>query len=196
MDRASYKGTFRIDDVSVNTDIVGLVRIVAAIRDRLPDSRVLLAVSPIAHDLSEEPPHERGRVFPKILNAMSDHRVFYRVDRIVLPDLILVESYFPGHVDLASHGLLHVDHRLLPREVQELSILVSSSLVKSKVLVPPYNKWNRDTEEICREHGIRLVKWEDGWRHASHNGFDPTCPHYYLHAHDTTAAEIAEWLDR
>lgn len=205
-----FRGTFRVDDVSLNTDLARLQAIVRAVRERLPRARFLFTISPLVHDLSSEPEAERGRIFPKILNAHSDHRVFFRVDRAGIPDITTEcnqamffaedpEKYPLFHkidgITYASHGLLHVDHRLLDRGQQEMSILISCSLAKSKVFVPPFNKWNRDTEEICREHGIELVKWEDGWRHAGHNGFDPSHDRYYLHEHDTDATRIGAWID-
>ena len=204
-----FRGTFRIDDVSLNTDLARLQAIVAVVRSRLPRARFLLAISPLVHDLSAEPEAEQGRIFPRILNAHSDHRVFFRVDRAGLPYVSqeVQEAYFPdieiiydylinaSDITPVSHGLLHVDHRLLDRGQQEMSILISCSLAKSKIFVPPFNKWNAATEEICREHGIELVKWEDGWKHAGHNGFDPAHDRYYLHEHDTTAEQIGAWID-
>ncbi len=95
---------------------------------------------------------------------------------------------------IASHGLIHVDHRLMGREAQELSIVASCSLVGAKIFVPPFNKWNRDTASVCDEHGIELVKFEDGWRHVRFNAFDPSHDKYYLHTHDTTATWLREWM--
>lgn len=193
--RVDYHGVFRIDDVSLNTDPLGLRDIVEAILVALPSATILLAVSPLVHDLGAEPVNERGRIFPKILNAMSDPRVFYRVDQAGVPFVVRArEKTLPPKVQLASHGLLHFDHRLFSRDVQELSILVSCSLVKSRVFVPPFNKYNRDTESVCAEHGIELVKWEDGWRHVGYNSFDLTHGKWYLHAHDATAERVIKWL--
>lgn len=187
----NYQGTFRIDDVSVNTDLVGLRDIFYVVAARLPKAEILLAVSPMVHDLSEEPQAERGRIFPKILGAMSDPRVFFRPDRCGVPRV----DFATDRVRYAAHGLIHIDHRLMAREAQELSILASCSLVGSKTFVPPFNKWNRETVAICEEHGITLVKFEDGWRHVSHNGFDRTQQLYYFHEHDTPAARLAAWFD-
>ena len=93
-----------------------------------------------------------------------------------------------------SHGLIHVDHRLLSREAQEMSILTSCSLAKSKVFVPPFNKWNKDSEDICREHNIQLVKFEDGWLCMEYNDFNPDQELWYIHSREFTLDSFREWL--
>jgi hypothetical protein len=135
------------------------------------------------------PPLERERAFPRKLSAMSDHRNFFKVQKLGLP-----LGQVTGVVRLASHGLVHADHRLMGREAQELSIVTSCSLVDTRVFVPPFNKWNKDTESVCAEHGIELVKFEDGWRHVNYNKFDPTHERYYCHTHDVTAESLAKWF--
>lgn len=181
---------FRIDDVSVNTDSAHLGAIIDTIRARLPESKIMIAVSPLVHDMSHAPLADRERAFPRVLSAMSDHRAFYKVD--LADDYVC--DFHADYIIRASHGLVHVDHRLLGREAQELSIVASCSLVDTKTFVPPFNKWNRDTESVCAEHGISLVKFEDDWRHVRFNDFDPQHERYYLHTHDTTAEWLAGWM--
>lgn len=183
---------FRVDDVSINTDVEVLASLVSVIRSRCPDAVVWFAVSPFVHDLSKEPVHDRERVFPRILSAMSDHRVFFKVQRLGLPSAkILALSDKP-----TSHGLIHVDHRLLSRDVQELSILTSCSILGTDTFVPPFNKWNQDTASICKEHDLKFARFEDGWRHVRFNRYDPGHDLYYLHTHDTSAGWFKEWFDR
>lgn len=182
---------FRIDDVSVNTDMAACVDIVQTIRNRVPGVRIMMAFSPMVHDMKGEPVRDRQRAFPRKLSAMSDHRELFRVKVSGLPSG--VESLF----DIpASHGLVHVDHRLMGREAQELSIITSCSLYGTSVFVPPFNKYNKDTISICDEHDLDLVRFEDGWQHVNYNAFDKAQPLYYLHTHDTNVKSLDEWFNR
>lgn len=188
------KGIFRIDDVSANTDTDALFAMMKVVRDRLPSFAIMLAVSPLVHDMSDEPAVDQQRAFPRILSAQSDHRNFFNVKKALATPIV-------DRVMMASHGLVHVDHRLLGREAQEMSILTSCSLVGARVFVPPFNKYNQDTIDLCDKHEIDLVKFEEGWKHVGYNSFsrEPSkvtgCVHYYCHTHDANAASISKWLD-
>jgi hypothetical protein len=129
----------------------------------------------------------KQRIFPKILNAHSDYRCFYNVDLTGIPEI-------NNRVVLASHGLIHVDHRLLTKEVQEISILVSASLVKAKIFIPPFNKWNKYTEEICEEHKIELIKFEDNWLCMEYNKYNISHEKWYLHAREFTFEKFKKWF--
>ena len=180
---------FRFDDVCINADMSLINDMTSFIFEKFPDSVVLHGVSPLVHDMKNETTHkEQQRIFPKILNAYSDYKNFYKVDLLGLPN---------SHpkATLAAHGLIHVDHRLLPKEVQEISILISASLVKSKIFIPPFNKWNEDTEEVCYEHGIELIKFEDGWLSMEHNKFFDSHNKWYLHAREFDIENFKKWFD-
>jgi hypothetical protein len=175
--------TFRIDDISLNTDAELLASILQLLRDKFPEARIILAVSPIVFDMSEFSGLTSERPFPAILNAHSDWRVFLAGNRIGLPHWL--GGMLDKNIELASHGLVHVDHRLLSIEAQEFSILISRSIVGSGVFVPPFNKWNSGTEAICERNSIELIKWEDGWNHLGFQPFDPSNSGlYYFHTHD------------
>ncbi len=173
---------FRFDDYSTNTDHNKISEMVLFVMSKFPEAKIVLGVSTITHNNCGE------RIFPSILNAYSDYRKFYEVDK--------ADSLEPGpsRSIIASHGLIHVDHRHLSRQTQEMSILVSCSLCKSKIFIPPFNKWNEDTESICEEHGIELIKYEDGWKSAEHNAFDPSHLLWYLHPYAWTVEKFKEWL--
>jgi hypothetical protein len=185
---------FRIDDVSVNTNQAKFEAIAETIRRYVPDGIILAAVSPMVHEMTTT--DEPERVFPRVLNAMSDHRKFFHVQRAGIP------TFWSEHrINVASHGLVHVDHRLLGREAQEMSIIMSCALLKTDIFVPPFNKYNQDTQSVCDDQGVRLVRFESGWEHVRFNAFNPGKPRipdefisggYYLHTHDTDA----DWLDR
>ena len=75
-----------------------------------------------------------------------------------------------------------------------MSILVSCALSKSKIFVPPFNKWDKNTESICQEHGIDLIKFEDGWLCAEYNKFDPSHDLWYIHNRAFKPGEFKKWL--
>ena len=183
--------TFRIDDISLNTDAKKLSSLVECLCNRFPDSKILLGVSPVINDMSNYIDKRSERIFPQIFNAYSDHRIFFNVQKCGIPEVIhtIVQKY-GAKIDLAGHGLIHVDHRLLTKEVQELSILVSCSLIKSKIYIPPFNKWNKATEEICAEHSIKLIKFEEGWKHIKYESINDNFKNYYFHTHDFSIEEF------
>lgn len=177
--------TFRIDDVSVNTREDKLIAIADILFSKYPNSKLLLGISPFVNDMSEYGDLRSERIFPSIYNAYSDHRIYYNIQKCGVPPVIktLIEKY-GVKIELAGHGLIHVDHRLLTKEVQEMSILVSCNLINSKAYIPPFNKWNKDTEDICAEYSIKLIKFEDGWRHLGYEKITDNFQNYYFHTHD------------
>ena len=183
---ASSKTVIRVDDISINLEFPRLREFLNTLKTKIPDVQILLSVTPAVFNMRDRTSDKTGipeRVFPSILNAYSDHRVFYRVEKIGIPDW-LNDIKVEFDCVVASHGLIHVDHRLLEKPAQELSILSSLSLLKSNIFVPPFNKYNKITEEICLEHNIELIKWEDGWKHLAYQDFSNDGGKYYLHLHD------------
>jgi hypothetical protein len=180
--------TFRFDDVCINADMGYTNLMTDYLLEKFPLSQVLWGVSPLVHDMSSETGKARERVFPSILNAYSDHRLHFNVDMCGLPEL-------RKDVTIATHGLIHVDHRLLTCDQQEMSILISASLVKSKIFIPPFNKWNEDTADVCFLNKIELVKFEDGWLSMEHNKFNPFHRKWYLHAREFSVDEFKQWFD-
>lgn len=177
--------TFRFDDVSLNTDTAKLCDMIAYLRQRLPHRvRIMLVVSPSVFQMDHfEKVLDRERTFPPALHVESDFREFYKTERIGIPHV--TEHYKKdSDVCLAAHGLVHVDHRLMARSAQELSIVMSCSLLGCRIFVPPFHKWNSKTEKICTEHEIELFKGDSSWRHLGFHPFDPENENYYLHTHD------------
>lgn len=179
---------FRFDDVCINADMNLINKMTDFLFENFSDCKVLWGVSPFVNDMSgEKNEASKQRIFPKIYNAHSDYRIFYKVDKAGIPEL-------HKKATMASHGLIHVDHRLMTKEAQEMSILTSASLVNAKVFIPPFNKWNKFTEEICEEHGIELIKFEDGWLCMEYNDFDPEQKRWYLHAREFTYEQFEAWF--
>jgi hypothetical protein len=172
---------FRFDDVCINADVKLIHRMTDHLFEKFPSCKVLHGISPLVHDTGDE------RIFPKILNAYSDYRKFYEPKKAGLPEP------HPKAIP-CSHGLVHTDHRLMTKEAQELSILTSCSLVNSDIFIPPFNKWNKATEEICNEHQIHLIKFEDGWKCMEYNKFDESHKRWYLHAREFTYESFTEYL--
>jgi hypothetical protein len=170
----------RFDDICANSDMSQVNAMAARALDR--GYTVWYAISPLCHSDAEN-----QRVFPRLFKALSDHRIFYRPDTCGVPCI-------PHDVGIASHGLIHVDHRLLDWGAQELSIVASCAMLHTRRFVPPFNKWNTTTEAICRDNDIDLIKFESGWLSAEHNLFDPSRDKYYLHHRAFTVGGFAEWL--
>jgi len=179
---------FRFDDVSINSDMNTTNAMADFLKEKFPGCVILFGVSPAVNDMSSFTGVTRERIFPKIFNAYSDHRIFFKVDKVGIPE-------FTDGVTLASHGLVHVDHRLLDKSAQEMSILISSSLVKSSVFIPPFNKYNQDTIDICKEHNIILVKFEDGWLCMEYNKYNPDHDKWYIHAREFTFEQFKNWFN-
>lgn len=176
---------FRFDDVAVVANIDHIGKIMRLIEQEFESVQFILAVSPICE--SDDTTGER--IYPKIFNAYSDPAKFFTGNKIGIPDL----SILPHH-STAGHGLVHVDHRLLSKDAQELSIVTSCALVKADTFVPPFNKYNDDTDVICQKHGIYLVKFEQGWKCMEYEMFNPEITLWYLHAREMSMEKIFNWI--
>lgn len=175
---------FRFDDVCGTADMKLTNQLTDILINRFPYCSVIWAISPLVHDSQKD----TQRVFPKEWNALSDFRQHYKLNTF---------SEINGRdgVIVATHGLIHVDHRLLSREAQELSILLSASLVNANIFVPPFNKWNSDTESICFDNDIKLIKFEDGWKSMEFNKFNEDQQLWYLHAREWTIESFKAWFE-
>lgn len=180
---------FRFDDVCINADMELIDDMTEFLFNRFPDCEVIYGVSPLVNDMSDANGREQQRVFPKIFNAYSSHKVLYEVDKCGIPEM-------DKRATLAGHGLVHVDHRLMHWTAQELSILTSCSLVKAHIFIPPFNKWNSDTQTICDANDIELIKFEDGWLSMEHNKFDDDHYLWYLHAREFTFSQFLKWFEQ
>lgn len=173
---------FRFDDVCTNADMNTHHDMAEYLFNTFKKCRVIWAISPLTHSQCG------ARVFPKIWNAHSDYKIHYNLDKVSIPEVK------DSRIEKATHGLIHVDHRLLTKEAQEMSILVSASLIDAKIFVPPFNKWNTDTENICKDNGIELIKFEDGWESMEYNKFGKYNRLLYLHAREWTLESFKNWF--
>jgi len=185
---------FRFDDICLNTDMKLVNDMCEFILEAVKNSKIILCLSPLVHDMSYEEGKHKQRIFPAILNAHSDYRLFFNVDHAGFPLPDLNSLKLNKNIILASHALVHVDHRLLTKSQQEMSILISCSLAKSKTFVPPFNKWNKDTELVCEENGIQLIKFEDGWLSMEHNQYNTEHDKWYLHSREFILEGFKGWF--
>ncbi len=179
--------TFRFDDVCINADLQLIQQMTDYLFDEGKARQVIYGISPLVHRMQTGNYVKDQRIFPEVLNAMSDYRNFYRVEKAGIPEV-------DPRVIRAGHGLIHVDHRLLTKEVQELSIVSSCSLVGANTFIPPFNKWNKDTDAVCKEQGIELVKFEDGWKSMEYNDRSRRTDLWYLHAREWTFEKFVQWF--
>jgi hypothetical protein len=182
---------FRFDDISVNTNMEKFCRLLDVIWGENPAYHILCAVSPIVFHPRVLGIGNEERVHPSPLTAMSSLSPYYTGTRCGVPELPNDPRIIP-----AGHGLMHVDHRLLGWKSQEMSIVGSCALAKAQVFIPPYNKYNSITEEICEDYHIQLIRFEDGWQHALYNVYEPSkkLPRYYMHPYDMGPEDFVEWF--
>lgn len=180
--------TFRIDDVSANTNIDKLIEMIRIIKSVCIDNNILIALSPFVFQRGDE------RAFPPVFTAMSDVKIFLKPNTITniqeIKRRIAIEEF--TNITYANHGLVHADHRLLSKGAQEMSIVTGASICNSDRFVPPYNKYDKNTIKICKKHSINLIKFEDGWKHLKVEQFDPHISNnlYYFHTFDFTIDEL------
>jgi hypothetical protein len=170
---------FRFDDICANTNMNNANEIATYLRGR--GHQALYAISPLCQRTENE------FVFDPIFKAYSDHRNFFNVSQLSIPPV-------PDFVEIVSHGIVHIDHRLLSRDAQEMSIIMSCSLLDTLMFAPPFNKWNKDTESICKEQGIAIQKFEDGWRGVEHNAYSTAIATWYLHSRNLTLDKMKKWM--
>jgi len=193
MESVKNKKVIRVDDVCNKTEHQKL----DAIRRVFPkgEFEIMHVISPLYTSVSRAneitlPYKNHERVFPEMFNCLSDWRIFTQVDMATNPSMYN-HTYRDKLFDvIASHGVIHVDHRLLDKSAQELSICISCSMVGSKIFVPPFNKYNQHTIDICKELGVELVKWESGWKCLDYEKFDDSCDNWYLHTYNLSMEQI------
>jgi hypothetical protein len=179
---------FRFDDVSKNTNMDNLNALAMIAQDHglLP----LYCVSLFSQHRND------GMVFNPINKAYSTINRFYACDDFFARNTLPMDGLEKDlKILVASHGLFHVDHRLLSRDAQEMSIIGSCVYLNSRTFVPPFNKWNNDTVDICRENDFNLIRFEDGWLSAEHNPYMKGFK-YYCHSRLWTKETFSSWMSR
>ncbi len=184
------KKIFRFDDICINTDMRNCNLLAELLKTRFPTCEIWYCISPLVSDMTQHTndQSELQRIFPKLYNAQSDIRNFFCVDFAGVPNDI------PDFVRRVNHGLFHADHRLMTGAQQELSIMAGSSLTKSNIFVPPFNKYDENTEAICERLQIQLVRFIDGWMGMEHEKFDMNKNLWYLHPRHWNVDKLIKYL--
>lgn len=174
----------RNDDVSANSNFQSITDMYRTIKMFYPDVEIWSCITLLSKDSSD------GAVYPGSPFKKNDLKFFFDVDQY-LPTSIA--NRIPGS-KIVSHGLWHFNHAVVTSHLQEASIVSSCRLLKTNVFVPPFNAWNKDTQDICESNGVRLVKFDEGWRSLEHNKFNPTHPLWYFHSWRYTLQEFERVL--
>lgn len=145
----------RCDDISVDTDVDALKRIWELVHE-FPVTHII-AVTPKGRGdpIHHMKPLKRGNAW--IQAATGDDYIFSNKDL-----LEVIWLYQSLGAKIAIHGLIHIDYRKLSyreqlyhlREAQEI---MDTFFSKVKYFVPPFNKYNDDTVEICSKLDLELV---------------------------------------
>lgn len=171
---------FRNDDVTANTNRKKLSEIYGAIHSIFPSAEIWSCITIFCGS------NTLGSVYPNPPFKSNPTNWFYKN-----ADSVMYEYRHPLY-KVASHGLYHIDHSKSPRETQEMSILGSCALLKTNRFVPPFNKYNQDTLDICFDNDIKIDV--DGWLSLEHNDFNQYHNKWYFHSWVWSADKLKEKL--
>lgn len=172
---------FRNDDINPNVRLEIVDRYYDIIHSLFPNAEIISCVTLMAKQ------NYKGSIYPKTPFKDNNLEFFYDVDSFVRE----VHTY--PNTQIASHGLFHVDCTKLDYQSQEMNIVSSCNYLKTKMFVPPFNKYNQDTEAVCYKHGITLVKPES-WKSLEHEPFDMEHQNWYFHSWRLTPEKLRNIL--
>lgn len=173
---------FRNDDINPNSNFLEIFAMYEIIRAHFPDARIISAVNLLSQT------SEDGSAYAKLKPKDID---FAAVDRMMDPrDL----AFLREHSEIASHGLAHLDHRAASADLQDLSIFGSCSILKCKIFVPPFLRFNGKTEQICDLRGIEFMGGIDAekWVNLDNEPVRPDHDLFVFHSWKFTPATFAE----
>lgn len=172
----------RNDDVNPNTDYKELMEMYDIILKAVPNAEIWTVWSVINRKLATSNLYPDGDL--PIKEKPLDY--FYRTaNQMGLP----LEGGRYGKI--CSHGMLHICHKDMPIELQEMSIVTSCFLLRTKVFVPPFSESDKNTEIVCNKFGIELVKREE-WMPLDYKDFDPSHKKWYFHSWRYTPDKLRE----
>lgn len=173
---------FADHDVNPNTNFDNLEACYAVIKELFPDAVIISGVTIIGRN------NNIGSVYPNPPFKNNTVDWFYNVNNFIqVADL-------PKTV-IASHGLIHLDHSRIHSDAQKMSILSSCSMLGTKIFIPPFNKFNEDTLQICEDNKIEILLTSHGWKSLEHNAFDVNHSKYYWHSWRTSPKELRGMLN-
>lgn len=173
---------FRNDDVSPNTRQGDLSEIYAAIHLIFPQAEIWSAIT-VFSDFNT-----KGSVYLQVPFKDKDINWFYKNTSAAV-----INYKLPKFHKIASHGLFHIDHSKVSRQTQEMSILGSCSYLGTKIFVPPFNRYNQETIDICFDNDIDIRV--NGWLSMEYNPFDINHHMWYMHSWRWSAAKLKVYFD-
>lgn len=175
---------FRFDDISANTDFDDFSEQLDILRERF-DAKFIVGINILAKS------NDGGSVYPNPPFKDREKDFFYGVDRMI--SLAKIQSLNLDEEEICSHGLFHIDHSKLSIDAQEISILGSCNLLGAKKFIPPFNRFNEETKEICRTHGIDFINSGDGieWKSLESELFNPSHEYWYYHPFRISASDLS-----
>lgn len=174
---------FRCDDVSANTNFVKLYQMYDVIEKKFPQARIISCISLFSKRSAAE------SIYPETPFRSKSLDYFYNVDNFLARE---GNTYLK---EIASHGLIHLDHADLPYDMQELSIVVSCNFLKTKMFVAPFSTYNQDTIKICVANDIILLD-QNEWKAMEFNQLDLSFPRWCFHAWNYTIEEFKEAIEK
>lgn len=173
---------FRNDDVNSNTNKMKLAAVYGVIHSIFPDAEIWSCITLFSGKNNQQ------AVYGDLPLKTKDTKWFYNN-----ADSFMYDYRHPLY-KVASHGLYHVDHSKISRETQEMSILGSCSYLKTTKFVPPFNKFNQDTIDICFDNGITMCAGSP-WKSIEYEKFDPLHKHWYMHSWRWEPKQLREVLE-
>lgn len=172
---------FRNDDINANTDKKHLSSIYGVIHELFPNAEIWSGITLFSGR------NTKGCVYRDLPLKSKETNWFYKN-----ADTFMYDYRHPMY-KVVSHGLYHIDHSKVSRETQEMSILGSCSYLKTDTFVPPFNKYNQDTIDICFDNHINFKP--DGWKSLEFNTFDHQHNRWYFHSWRYTPKQLKEHLN-
>lgn len=173
---------FRNDDVNPSTDLESLYEFYEVISRMFPQSQIISGVSLFGTW------NDKGALHYDLPLKNKSVQWFYNPNRFLNR-----HSHVIG--DIASHGLFHLKHPLISRDAQEMSIVASCNFLNTKKFIAPFNAYNDDTINICKENGIELLTTKHEWKSLEFNKFNPDHKYWYFHSWRYTPKQLLDKLN-
>jgi hypothetical protein len=172
----------RNDDISPSTDLERLYDIYECIGKLYPEATIISGVTLFGVWNHKE------AVYPNLPLKTKSNKYLYNVNR-----LLTRSTHIIG--EIASHGLFHVKHSTIHKDAQEMSIVGSCNFLNTKKFIAPFNDYNEDTIDICKENGIELLTTSHKWKSMEHNEFDSSHKAWYLHSWMWNIKQLRKYLN-
>lgn len=176
---------FRNDDVTSNTDLDKLEALYDVIRDIFPYADIISCITLFSKK------NNKGSVYSEVPFKNKPTNWFYKTNQFINFNLDKLPQS-----RIASHGLYHIDHSNVSYQTQEMSILGSCRYLNTNIFVPPFNRSNDDTVNICLDNSIELWSLNQGWKNIEYEPFDMNHRLWYFHSWRFTPNSLRNALYR